>query len=550
MAEVESVPDSVLFSDLGIAPPILAALGDMGFEEPTPIQIQTIPLLLSGRDVVGQAQTGTGKTAAFAVPALQRLEPDAPRPQVLVLTPTRELALQVAEEVARIGAHIGAREVAIYGGQPIERQIRALRAGADVVVGTPGRLLDHLRRGTLRLGHLRTVVLDEGDEMLDMGFIDDIEAILQAAPAARQTAVFSATVPPPIRRLVDRYLRDPAHVRVTPEHLVAPLIDQLYYEIRGLDRSEALCRILDVEKIERAIVFCRTKRGVDELAAVLQARGYPCDAIHGDMAQPQRNRALARFRDGTTELLVATDVAARGLDIEGVTHVINYDVAQSPEAHVHRIGRTGRAGKSGVAITLVLPREWRQLRAISEVTGARIARRPLPSAADVAMAARDSFRRQLVETLEEGELSGFLDLAQDLAEEHTAVHVAAAAIKLAMDGGRSGTGVRVEGRGDARDELNGSIGEPGMQRLFLNIGSRQGVRPADVVRTIAGETGMPGSSVGAIDIHEDYTFVEVPRELAGDAIAAIRRTRIAGRSVNAEPARPRAGGRRSEEGSL
>ncbi len=535
------MPDDVSFADLGIAAPLLKALGDMGFEEPTPIQVQTIPLLLSGRDVVGQAQTGTGKTAAFAVPALQRLDPDAPRPQVLVLTPTRELALQVAEEVARIGVHLGAREVAIYGGQPIDRQIRALRAGADVVVGTPGRLLDHLRRGTLRLGHLRTVILDEGDEMLDMGFIDDIEAILQAAPATRQTAVFSATVPPPIRRLVDRYLREPAQVRVTPEHLVAPLIDQVYYEVRGLDRSEALCRILDVEGIDRAIIFCRTKRGVDELAAVLQARGYPCEAIHGDMAQPQRIRALARFRDDAAELLVATDVAARGLDIEGVTHVINYDVAQSPEAHVHRIGRTGRAGRSGTAITLILPREWRQLRIISEVSGARIARKPLPSAADVALAARDSFRRQLTETLQEGDLSGFLDLAQDLAEEHSAVHVAAAAIKLAMDGGRTSTPPRVEGRADGRDEWSGEGGESGPQRLFLNIGSRQGVRPADIVRTIASEAGMPGSAIGAIDIHEDYTFVEVPRDLAGDAIAAIRRTRIGGRSVNAEPARPRAG---------
>ncbi len=551
VAEVEKrLPDSLTFNELGIAQPILAALLDMGFEEPTPIQSQTIPLLLSGRDVVGQAQTGTGKTAAFAIPALQRLDADAPRPQVLVLTPTRELALQVAEEVARIGAHVGAREIAIYGGQPIDRQIRALRAGADVVVGTPGRLLDHLRRGTLRLGNLRMVVLDEGDEMLDMGFIDDIEAILQAAPAVRQTAVFSATIPVPIRRLIDRYLREPAHVRVTPEHLVAPSIDQFYYEVRGVDRSEALCRILDVENVDRGIIFCRTKRGVDELAAVLQARGYPCEAIHGDMAQPQRNRALARFRDGTTELLVATDVAARGLDIEAVTHVINYDVAQSPEAHVHRIGRTGCAGRSGVAITLVLPREWRQLRSISEATGARIARRPLPTAADVALAARDSFRRQLLETLQDGDLSGFLDLAQDMSEEHSAVRVAAAAIKLAMDGGRATPVGRGEGRSDAPEGLGGG-GEPGMQRLFLNIGSRQGVRPADVVRTIAGETGMPGSAVGAIDIHEDYTFVEVPRDLAGDAIAAIRRTRIAGRPVNAEPARPRSGGRRSnEEGYL
>ena len=446
------MPEAASFQDLGIAPSILRALTDMGFEEPSPIQVQAIPLLLAGRDVIGQAQTGTGKTAAFAIPALQRCDADGRGPQALVLTPTRELALQVAEEVARIGAQLGTREAAIYGGQPIERQIRALRAGADVVVGTPGRLLDHLRRGTLRLSGVRTLVLDEGDEMLDMGFIDDIEAILQAAPAERLTAIFSATVPAPIRRLAQRYLRDPVHLHVMPERLVAPSIAQHYYELRGVERSDALCRILDVEDVGRAIIFCRTKRGVDELAAVLQARGYPCEAIHGDFAQSQRLRALARFREGQSPLLVATDVAARGLDVEAVTHVINYDIPASPEAYVHRIGRTGRAGRVGVALTLVQLREMNLLRQIARVTQARIARRPLPSPGDVALAARDSFRRQLLDALE-GDLSGFVDLAQDLAEERSAIEVAAAAIKLALDGARvslrplerGGTGTRGDG---------------------------------------------------------------------------------------------------------
>ena len=446
------MPEAASFQDLGIVPSVLRALTDMGFEEPSPIQVQAIPLLLAGRDVIGQAQTGTGKTAAFAIPALQRCDADGRGPQALVLTPTRELALQVAEEVARIGAQLGTREAAIYGGQPIERQIRALRAGADVVVGTPGRLLDHLRRGTLRLSGVRTLVLDEGDEMLDMGFIDDIEAILQAAPAERLTAIFSATVPAPIRRLAQRYLRDPVHLHVMPERLVAPSIAQHYYELRGVERSDALCRILDVEDVGRAIIFCRTKRGVDELAAVLQARGYPCEAIHGDFAQSQRLRALARFREGQSPLLVATDVAARGLDVEAVTHVINYDIPASPEAYVHRIGRTGRAGRVGVALTLVQLREMNLLRQIARVTQARIARRPLPSPGDVALAARDSFRRQLLDALE-GDLSGFVDLAQDLAEERSAIEVAAAAIKLALDGARvslrplerGGTGTRGDG---------------------------------------------------------------------------------------------------------
>ncbi len=534
----------VSFEDLGIVPAICSALVEMGFEEPSPIQVQAVPALLAGRDVVGQAQTGTGKTAAFAIPALQRLSADGPRPQVLVLTPTRELALQVAEEVSRIGAHIGAREAAIYGGQPIERQIRALRAGVDVVVGTPGRLLDHLRRATLRLSGIRFVVLDEGDEMLDMGFIDDIETILQALPEGRQTALFSATVPPPIQRLTQRYLRDPIVLRATPEHLVAPLIEQAYYEVRGMDRATALCRILDVEDISRAIVFCRTKRGVDELAAVLQARGYPCEAIHGDMAQPQRDRAMARFRDGAGELLVATDVAARGLDIEGVSHVINYDIAQSPEQHVHRIGRTGRAGRAGIALTLIGPREWKQLRAFAEVTGARIVRRIVPTEADVALAARDSFRRQLAEALQADDLGAFVDLAQELAEEYPAVRVAAAAIKIAMDGARpaaeaAGAAERDHG-GDGRAGPRQSPGDS--QRLFVNVGSRQGVQAADVVRAVGAGTGLPPAAVSAVDVHEDFTFIEVPRDQAAAAIAGLRRWRVAGRPVNAEPARPRGSG--------
>ena len=539
-----SQPESpVSFEALGISPSILAALADLGFEEPSPIQVQTIPHLLAGRDVIGQAQTGTGKTAAFAIPALQRLDPDAPRPQVLILTPTRELALQVAEEVARLGVHMGVREAAIYGGQPIERQIRALRAGVDVVVGTPGRLLDHLRRGTLRLGHLRTVILDEGDEMLDMGFIDDIEAILQEAPAERQTSVFSATVPPPILRLTRRYLREPVHLHVTPEHLVAPSIEQAYYEVRGVDRAEALCRLIDVLGMGRAIVFCRTKRGVDELTAALQARGYPAEAIHGDMAQPQRTRALTRFRDGGSGLLVATDVAARGLDIEGVTHVINFDMAQSAEAHVHRIGRTGRVGRAGVALTLVQPREVKQLRSIAEATGAKIPRRILPSPADVAAAARDSFRRQLAQILEEADLADCLGLAQDLAEASSPLQVAAAAIKMALDGTRTGARPGPVAQGG---EAIGA--EPGMQRLFVNVGGRQGVRPADIVRAIAQETSIPGGDVGAIDIHDDFSFVEVPGPAAEQAIAGLRRARLAGRPVNAEPARPRFGARRNDEG--
>ena len=519
------------FPDLGIIPPILTALAEMGFEEPSPIQVQSIPVLLAGHDVIGQAQTGTGKTAAFAIPALQRLDPDAPQPQVLVLTPTRELALQVTEGIARIGANLGARQAAIYGGQPIERQIRALRAGVDIVVGTPGRLLDHLRRGTLTLRGLRCVILDEGDEMLDMGFIDDIEAILGEAPAERQTAIFSATVPPAILRLAQRYMRDPVHVRVTPERLAAPLIEQHYYEVGGVPRAEALCRILDVEDITRAIVFCRTKRGVDELAATLQARGYPCEAIHGDMGQPQRNRALTRFREGTGELLVATDVAARGLDVERLTHVINYDIAQSAEQHVHRVGRTGRAGKSGVAITLVSPRELKQLRSFMDATQSYAGRRPLPTPADVASAVRDSFIRHLLEVLAEDDLEHYLGVARDLAEEHTPLQVAAAAIKLAMEGGRGDPEAEIP-------EVRSASAEGVTQRLFANVGSRQGVRREDIVRVISADGAVPGSDIGSVDVHADFTFVEVPSARSEEALDALRGWELGGRLVRADVARP------------
>lgn len=508
------------FAELGITPPILSALREMGFEEPTPIQVEAIPPLLRGLDLIGQAQTGTGKTAAYAVPALQNIRPDGGHPQVLVLTPTRELALQVTEEIARIGAELGAHEVAIYGGQPIERQIRALRAGADVVVGTPGRLLDHLRRGTLRLDDLRFVVLDEGDEMLDMGFIDDIETILAAAPRERQTALFSATLPLPIQRLAARYLRDPVHVRVTTGRLAVPtLIEQTCYPIMNVDRTEALCRLLDYLDIRRAIVFCRTKRAVDDVAAALQARGYPAEAIHGDMGQPQRNRAMARFRDGESELLIATDVAARGLDIEGVTHVLNYHVADSAEAHVHRIGRTGRVGRTGVAITLVDRREMKQLRMIAEATQTRIPTHALPSPADVARAAMGSFRRELADVIEAGELAGALELAQDMAERYSAIEVAAAAIKLAMD--------------TARSPSAPSPATADTQRIFLNVGHREGIRPADVLRA------APGLEVGEIDVHDDFSFAEVPAAAADGAIELWRQWRVGGRLVNAERARAR-----------
>jgi ATP-dependent RNA helicase DeaD len=344
------------FAELGVDPHLLRAVEELGFEEPTPIQEQAIPLMLRGADVIAQAQTGTGKTAAYGLPIIQNLEADARQPQALILCPTRELAVQVAEAIFKMGKYKHVSIVPVYGGQPIERQLRALRQGVHIVVGTPGRIMDHMRRGTLALDRVRTVILDEADEMLDMGFIEDIEWILQQAPTERQTALFSATIPPRIAELARRYMRDPIRVAIPAETLTVPLIRQTYYEVTGQGKTDALTRILDMEEPASTILFVRTKRDADEVSESLQSRGYAAEALHGDMNQSQRERTLARFKRGQVEILVATDVAARGLDIEDVSHVINYDVPYDPESYVHRIGRTGRAGRSGEEVTLITPR--------------------------------------------------------------------------------------------------------------------------------------------------------------------------------------------------
>jgi ATP-dependent RNA helicase DeaD len=413
----EQVPQ---FHSLGIDPAIVKALEGMGFEEPSPIQAAAIPLLLEGKDMIGQAQTGTGKTAAFAIPLLQRLDPNVQRPQALVMAPTRELALQVAEEVGKIGKYLRVRELAVYGGSPIERQIKALRAGVSVVIGTPGRLMDHIDRGTLKLDQIKVLVLDEADEMLDMGFVDDIETIMRHLPAERQTVCFSATMPEPILRITRRYMKNPERISIAGRELSAPAIEQAYYEIRDRNKVDALSRIIDHEAVSRGIVFCRTKRSCDELASALGSRGYLAEAIHGDLNQVQRNRVLFRFKEGQIELLIATDVAARGLDVENVSHVINYDIAQSPESHVHRIGRTGRAGREGTAFSLIQPREYRHLKLIERVTKARIARRNVPTATDAAERALDLLGERVGALVTEGagKEPKLVAVASRLLEEH------------------------------------------------------------------------------------------------------------------------------------
>lgn len=519
------------FQDLNLSDATLKAVGALGFEEPTAIQEKAIPPALEGRDIIGQAQTGTGKTAAFAIPIVERLTNVAIQPAALVLTPTRELCLQVAGEVGKIGQWRGLTTLPVYGGQSLDRQMRSLRRGVDVVIGTPGRLLDHLRRGTLKLSGVQVVVLDEADEMLDMGFIEDIETILSKVPAKRQTMLFSATMPDAITKLAQRHLRDPIRITVAPEQVTVPQINQVYYEIKTRDRVEGLSRILDVQDVDKAIIFCRTKKTVDEVAESLKVRGYLAEAIHGDLSQRERERVMGKFRRGEIELLVATDVAARGLDISDVTHVINYEIPQDAESYVHRIGRTGRAGKSGEAITLIAPREFRQLRDIERAVKSRIQRRDLPSMREIVEKKRDIIKERLVQAIERGRLADYRTVVEEVLDEGDwdSVDVAAAALQM-------WAGEDIQGEPRSTEDTGA---EPGMVRLFVNVGREHGVSPADIVRTVASQGGTPGNLIGLIKIFDRFTFVEVPEAYASSVIEGVTSATIRGRVVNVEPARTR-----------
>ncbi len=423
------------FQELDLRREVMQAIQELGYEEPTPIQAQTIPLLLSGKDVVAQAQTGTGKTAAFVIPIVERIEPSNRAVQAIVLVPTRELAMQVAEASFALSRYRRIDVLPIYGGQAYDRQLRGLRKGVHVVVGTPGRVIDHIRRGTLRLDGVRSVVLDEADEMLDMGFFEDIEFILEQTPKERQTALFSATIPARVEALARRYLREPLHIAIAREERTVPQTHQVYYETAESGKLEALTRVLDLETPRSAIVFCRTKRAVDEIASALQARGYGADAIHGDMSQAQRERVLHSFRENRVEILVATEVAARGLDLPDVTHVINYDIPDDPDAYIHRIGRTGRMGRKGEAITFVAPRETRLLRFIEGQIHKKLKPMRLPAPGDIAARQREAFLDELRATLRTGPRAPYALLVEELAREHDPLEIAAAALELASASG-------------------------------------------------------------------------------------------------------------------
>ena len=533
------------FADLNLSPEVLHDIDALGFEEPSPIQAQTIPLLLEGRDVLAQAQTGTGKTAAFALPIIERVEVARRVVQAIVLAPTRELAVQVAEAIHDLAKSRALSVLPIYGGQAYDRQLRGLHAGAHVVVGTPGRVMDHIRRGTLDLSAVRTVVLDEADEMLDMGFVEDIEFILDQVPEERQIALFSATVPRRIETLAKRYLRNPERVTIAQSESTAPQTRQFYVETQQRGKVDALTRILDLESPSSAIVFCRTKREVDELGETLQARGYTAVAIHGDVNQAQRERLLRTFRDGRAELLIATEVAARGLDISDVTHVFNYDIPDDADAYVHRVGRTGRMGKEGDAITFVTPREMRQLRFIEQRIHKRLTPLRVPTPADIVARRRELFRESIEAAIKADPGPGYAMLASELAETHDPLALAAAAMQIAAEA----SGGRWDGLGEVpAPPVDETAVEEGMTRLYVDAGRRRGVRPQDIVGSFTAEADIPGSAIGNIDLFDDFAFVEVEPRAARAILDHAANLTLRGSPITVTPAEPGSGGTRGSRG--
>lgn len=541
------------FLQLNLHPQLVQAVTALGYTTPTPIQADVIPLLLAGEDVIGQAQTGTGKTAAFALPILQNLNPEAGVVQSLILAPTRELALQVAQAFEEYGKYLNVRVLAVYGGQAYERQIRQLRRGVDVVVGTPGRLLDLMDRKVLDLSAVRTVVLDEADEMLSMGFIEDIEAILQATPAARQTALFSATLPPAIRSLAGTYMREPQSVTVQRKQLTVATIEQRSYLINEPDKLAALTRLFEVEEITSSIIFVRTRISAGELANELTVRGFPAEALHGDLSQDAREQVLNRFRQNQIKVLVATDVAARGLDIDDISHIFNFDLPLDPEVYVHRIGRTGRAGKSGLAITLVTPAEQWRMRKIEAFTKQPVVRTPLPTIEEIQARREGELLEKMAVWLRRGRYTRERELVANLIEAgHDPLEIAAAALKVARAEEKqrpippvsevkeirelrnrreprrmvdhAGAG-RANRQGPGRKPAQRSH-EAGMVRLLLDAGRAHGIRPNDVVGSIAYHADIPGHTIGAIHIQDQHTLVDVPEQFVAQVLAKTNNYRI------------------------
>lgn len=552
--------ETIRFEELNLDAKILRAVTDMGFEAASPIQAKAIPLELEGKDIIGQAQTGTGKTAAFGIPLLEKIDPKNKKLQAVVLCPTRELAIQVAEEIRNLAKYMhGIKVLPIYGGQEIVKQIRSLKDGVQVIIGTPGRVMDHMRRKTIKFGQVHTVVLDEADEMLNMGFLEDMETILSELPEERQTVMFSATMPQAIAEIAKKFQKDPEIVKVVKKDLTVPKVTQYYYDVKPKNKLEVMCRLLDMYAPKLSVVFCNTKKQVDELVLALQGRGYFAEGLHGDLKQVQRDRVMNGFRKGRTDILVATDVAARGIDVDDVEAVFNYDIPQDEEYYVHRIGRTGRAGREGKAFSLVVGKEVYKLRDIQRYCKTKIVPQPIPSIDDVTEIKADKILCQAEEILQDNDMDRLIYIIERkvLEEDYTTLDLAAGLLRMIM--GEDNEDIIEDSRplrslddlGDWRDRNYGRgrgsrsggrgnrSGGDDMARLFINIGKNQNVKPGDILGAIAGESGMPGKMVGSIDMYDKYTFVEVPREQADIVLQAMKDARIKGKNIHIEKANRR-----------
>ena len=527
--------ETVRFEEMGLSEEIQKAVRYMGFEEASPIQAKAIPAMISGIDLIGQAQTGTGKTAAFGIPILEKVDPKLKMLQAIVLCPTRELAIQVADEIRNLSRYMhGIKVLPIYGGQDIVKQIRSLKSGTQIVIGTPGRVMDHMRRKTMKLDFVHTVVLDEADEMLNMGFREDIEFVLSGVPEERQTVLFSATMPKPIMEITKKFQNNAKVIKVTKKELTVPNIEQYYYDVKPKKKEEVLSRLLDIYSPRLSVVFCNTKKQVDLLVNALLGRGYFAAGLHGDMKQEQRDRVMQGFRTGKTEILVATDVAARGIDVDEVEAVFNYDLPQDDEYYVHRIGRTGRAGREGRAFSFVSGKEVYKLKEIQRYCKTKIYAQKVPSLNDVANTKMENILDDVERVIEQEDLDMMINAIEERVNnsEFTAMDMAAAFLKICC-------GMTEDNKNTEENDWefgDTGAGEDGMVRLFINIGKKQRVRPGDILGAIAGESGMDGKLIGTIDMYDKYTFVEVPREYAREVLNAMKNVKIKGKTVAVEPA--------------
>lgn len=533
--------ENIIFKELNLSSEVQKALGEMGFEEATPIQSKAIPPIFEGKDIIGQAQTGTGKTCAFGIPAIEMLDPGTPGVQVLALCPTRELAIQVSEELKSVAKFKrGVKVLPIYGGQSIDRQIMALKSKPQIIIGTPGRVMDHMRRHTLKLGNLKMIILDEADEMLNMGFREDIDTILKELPENRQTLLFSATMPKEIMDLTKLYQKDPVLVKTVHKELTIPSIDQYYLEVRESSKLELLCRLIDAKNVKLGLVFCNTKKRVDELTGALQTRGYSAEALHGDMKQSERDRVMTKFRKGLIEILVATDVAARGIDVNNIEAVFNYDIPSDEEYYVHRIGRTGRAGKTGVSYSFIFGRDIYKLKDIMRYTNSEILPMKPPTISDVEEVKLEGAVTEVLSLLEDtGRYNKYLPVIEKILEESsdaTTLDVAAVLFSLAF----AELDKRSYEHSDL-DEDHTRYRKDGMVRLFFSVGSMDNIQPKNIVQSIASKSSLSGRLIGEIDIHKNFTFVEVPAEFADEVMDSMRNFTHRGRKVLIEKAGKRQG---------